>query len=137
MIYEICIKYNNKNDYNTFSKENLFSSRQHKPDKPVFKLNHERYNMALMHRYFHFDLLFSNCKTLLKAVPIYIFIALIKAVLTMGTFVVLWFMFAACVVSVLTYLLSDLLEDDPNLKWLPIGFLAAAGKNYQKSDSFR
>ncbi|XP_076079113.1 uncharacterized protein LOC143049328 [Mytilus galloprovincialis] len=53
--------------------------------------------------------------------------ALIKAVLTMGTFVVLWFMFAACVVSVQTYLLSHLLEDVPNLKWLPIGFLAAAG----------
>ncbi|XP_063402078.1 uncharacterized protein LOC134686336 [Mytilus trossulus] len=53
--------------------------------------------------------------------------ALLKAVLTMGTFVVLWFMFAACVVSVLTYLLSNLLKEVPNLKWLPIGFLAAAG----------
>ncbi|CAG2225447.1 unnamed protein product [Mytilus edulis] len=53
--------------------------------------------------------------------------ALIKAILTMGAFVILWFMFAACVVSVLTYLLSHLLEDEPNLKWIPIGFLAAAG----------
>lgn len=87
--------------------------------------------MAVMHRYLNFDLLFSNGKKLLKAVPIYIFIALIKAILTMGAFVVLWFMFAACVVSVLTYLLSHLLEDEPNLKWIPIGFLAAAGKNYQ------
>ncbi|XP_071136675.1 uncharacterized protein [Mytilus edulis] len=53
--------------------------------------------------------------------------ALLKAVLTMGAFVVLWFMFAACVVSVLIFLLSELLKKEPKLKWLGIGFFAAAG----------